>query len=56
MGVAAKDGKFLWGYHRIANSHTSIPTPIIRGDYVFAVNGYGAGACVVKLQPEGPAA
>ena len=53
VGVAAKDGKFLWGYQRIANSHTSIPTPIIRGDYVFAVNGYGAGACVVKLCPDG---
>jgi outer membrane protein assembly factor BamB len=53
VGVAAKDGKFLWGYQRIANSHTSIPTPIIRGDYVYAVNGYGAGACVVKLNPDG---
>jgi outer membrane protein assembly factor BamB len=53
VGVAAKDGKFLWGYHRIANSHTSIPTPIVRGDFVYAVNGYGAGACVVKLAADG---
>jgi outer membrane protein assembly factor BamB len=53
VGVAAKDGKFLWGYHRIANSHTSIPTPIVRGDYVYDVNGYGAGACLVKLVADG---
>lgn len=50
VGVRASDGRFLWGYGRIANSHTSIPTPIVRGDYVFAVNGYGAGTCLVKLK------
>jgi outer membrane protein assembly factor BamB len=51
IGVRATDGKFLWGYGRIANSHTSIPTPVICGEYVFAVNGYGAGTCLVKLSP-----
>jgi outer membrane protein assembly factor BamB len=53
VSVDAKTGKFLWGYHRIANSHTSIPTPIVRGDYVFSVNGYGAGSCVVKIVKDG---
>jgi outer membrane protein assembly factor BamB len=50
VGVRAGDGKFLWGYGRVANGHTSIPTPVVHGDYVFAVNGYGAGTAMVKLK------
>src|SRR5262245_27663470 len=34
IGVRASDGKFLWGYSRIANGTANIPTPLIDGDYV----------------------
>ena len=53
IGVAAKDGKFLWSYNRIANFHTNIPSPIIHGDHVFLSNGYGAGTCYLKLSADG---
>ncbi len=49
VSVAARDGKFLWGYNRIANDTANIPTPIVKGDYVFCSSGYGAGAALLKL-------
>lgn len=53
IGVAARDGKFLWAYNRIANETANIPTPIVRGEYVFCSTGYGTGAALLKLQPDG---
>ncbi len=53
IGVAAKDGKFLWSYNRIANGHTNIPSPIMHGDHVFLSNGYGTGTCYLKLSADG---
>jgi outer membrane protein assembly factor BamB len=50
VGVASKDGKFLWGYNRVANRTANIPTPLVYGDYVFCSSGYGAGAALLKLQ------
>ncbi len=52
IGVAASDGKFLWGYGKIANTTANIPTPIVSGDYVFNSTGYGAGAALLKLSRE----
>lgn len=49
IGVRAADGKYLWGYNRVANGTANIPTPIPIGDYVFASSGYGTGACLLKL-------
>ncbi|MCA9054341.1 MAG: PQQ-like beta-propeller repeat protein [Planctomycetaceae bacterium] len=49
IGIRAKDGKFLWGYNRVANGTANIPTPIIDGDYVFVSTGYGTGAALLKL-------
>jgi outer membrane protein assembly factor BamB len=49
MGVRASDGKFLWGYNRVANDTANIPTPLVSGDYVFASSGYGTGAVLLKL-------
>ena len=43
IGVRASDGKHLWSYNRIANPVADIPTPIVRGDYVFGSTGYGEG-------------
>lgn len=49
IGVAAEDGRFLWGYNRIANRVANIPTPVIYGDYVFCATGYSAGSALLKL-------
>jgi outer membrane protein assembly factor BamB len=53
VGVAAGDGRFLWGYNAIANDVANIPTPLVRGDLVFAANGYHAGCVLLRLRPEG---
>jgi outer membrane protein assembly factor BamB len=49
IGVAARDGKFLWGYNRVANRTASVPTPIVEGDFVFSSSGYQTGAALLKL-------
>lgn len=49
VGVAAKDGKFLWRYDRIANGTANIPTPIVRDDLVFCSTGYNTGAALLRL-------
>ncbi len=53
VGVAAKDGKFLWGYNRIANRTANVPTPVVHGDYVFCSSGYQAGAALLQLRAAG---
>jgi outer membrane protein assembly factor BamB len=53
VSVRAQDGKFLWGYNRIANSVANIPTPIVRGNYVFASTGYQTGSVLLELSRAG---
>ncbi|HEX3997056.1 MAG TPA: PQQ-binding-like beta-propeller repeat protein [Pirellulales bacterium] len=53
IGVRADDGQFLWGYDKVANGTANIPTPIVRGDYVFDSTGYQTGAALLKLTAEG---
>lgn len=53
IGVEARTGRFLWGYNDLCNGTANIPTPIVRGDLVFAANGYGAGSALLKLVPDG---
>ncbi|MDE0734260.1 MAG: PQQ-binding-like beta-propeller repeat protein [Pirellulaceae bacterium] len=53
IGVAADDGRFLWGYNDISNGTANIPTPIVRGDLVFSANGYNSGSVLLKLHPRG---
>ncbi|HET6326309.1 MAG TPA: PQQ-binding-like beta-propeller repeat protein [Planctomycetaceae bacterium] len=50
VSFRASDGKFLWNYGKIANGTANIPTPLVRGDYVFGASGYGAGSALVELQ------
>ncbi len=49
IGVAAKDGRFLWGYNRVANGTANIPTPIVKDNYIFCSSGYGTGSALLKL-------
>lgn len=53
VSVRAQDGKFLWGYNKVANSTANISTPIVRGDHVFASTGYGTGSALLKLSRAG---
>jgi outer membrane protein assembly factor BamB len=53
VSFGAEDGKFLWNYDKIANTTANIPTPLVKGDYVFGASGYGAGAALVELQKSG---
>lgn len=51
IGVAAADGRFLWGYNDVSNQTANIPTPVVRGNLVFAANGYNAGSVLIRLVP-----
>jgi outer membrane protein assembly factor BamB len=53
VSFRASDGKFLWNYDKIANGTANIPTPLVKGDYVFGASGYGAGSALVELQKSG---
>lgn len=51
VGVAAKDGKFLWSYNRAASGVANCSSPVASGDFVFGSSAYGTGAGLVKLSP-----
>ena len=53
IGMAASDGRFLWGYNDLTSPTANIPTPIVRDDLVFASNGYGVGSVLLQLMPDG---
>ncbi|HET7294010.1 MAG TPA: PQQ-binding-like beta-propeller repeat protein [Vicinamibacteria bacterium] len=55
VGIRASDGKFLWGYNRVANDTANIATPLVRLNWVFASTGYQTGAALLELSktPEG---
>jgi len=53
VGVAASNGKFLWGYNRIANGTANIPTPLVSKEFVFCSTGYRTGAALLKLRSDG---
>lgn len=53
ISVDASNGKFLWGYNRIANPTANIPTPIVKDDYIFCSTGYGTGSALLKVVKDG---
>jgi outer membrane protein assembly factor BamB len=53
VSVRAQDGKFLWGYNRVANNVANISTPVVKGDHVFASTGYQTGSALLKLSRAG---
>lgn len=54
IGVAADSGRPLWSYDRVANGTANVPTPIVRGDYVFCSSGYGDGGSALLKLSGGP--
>ena len=49
IGVAAKDGAFLWRYDRFKGNTANAPMPLIFGDQVFTAAGYGKGGAMLTL-------
>lgn len=54
VGVRASDGKLLWRNDSVAGKVANIPTPIVRGDYVFYSTGYDdGGSALLKIVSKG---
>jgi outer membrane protein assembly factor BamB len=53
VGVRASDGKFLWGYNKVANNVANISTPIVKDNHIFASTGYGTGTALLELVKDG---
>ena len=54
IGVEAKTGRPLWSYDQVANTTANVPTPIVKGDYVFCSSGYGdGGSALLQLSGSG---
>jgi outer membrane protein assembly factor BamB len=51
IGVAAKDGKFLWRYDAPASRVANCSACLASGDTVFAASNYGNGGGLVKIEP-----
>lgn len=49
VGVHAKTGKVLWQYTKVMNGTANIPSPVVKGNLVFASTGYGSGAALLRL-------
>ncbi|HEV3256259.1 MAG TPA: PQQ-binding-like beta-propeller repeat protein [Gemmataceae bacterium] len=53
VGVAAKDGTFLWRYDKPANGTANCSTPVYHDAGVFAASAYGTGGGLAKLSRDG---
>lgn len=52
VGIEAETGRFLWGYNRIASNVANIPTPTVRGNYVFVTEAYNVGSALLDIRHE----
>jgi outer membrane protein assembly factor BamB len=56
VGVHAKTGRVLWQYAKIMNGTANIPSPVVKGNHVFASTGYrDGGAALLELTESGGA-
>jgi len=53
VGVSAKDGKLLWQYKKLGGNIANVPTPIVIGDQILSVAGYGKGGALLTLSKDG---
>jgi len=51
IGVAAKDGKFLWRYDAPASKVANVATCLWLGQTIFAASGYNTGGGLVRIEP-----
>jgi outer membrane protein assembly factor BamB/precorrin-6B methylase 2 len=49
VGVAAKDGRFLWRSDKTANGIGNSHTPLVRGEHILFSSGYGGGMALLKF-------
>ncbi len=47
ISIRASDGWFMWGNNSVANHVASIPTPVVKDNWVFATSGYDSGGSVI---------
>jgi len=52
ISIKPDDGRVFWTYN-LAGGEANIPTPIVRGDYVYDCNSYGTGTVLLKLSQDG---
>jgi hypothetical protein len=54
---SADKGQLLWRYgkakDRFGENTANIPTPIVKGNQVFAAAGYGRGAALITITSKG---
>ena len=43
MISVSDSGKLLWTYNKVANGTANVPTPLVKGNYIFCSSGYGDG-------------
>lgn len=53
VGVRAKDGALLWDYRNFGDGRGNVHTAIVRGDEVFASNGWGHGIALLRIKRDG---
>lgn len=53
VGVDPENGRVLWHCGRVNNGTANIPTPLVWDDHVFVSTGYGTGAALLKIVPDG---
>ncbi|MHC4645683.1 MAG: outer membrane protein assembly factor BamB family protein [Planctomycetota bacterium] len=53
VAVADDDGRFLWGYNKVANDVANIPMVVVDGDHVFCTTSYKTGSALLKIVPSG---
>jgi outer membrane protein assembly factor BamB len=51
VGVAADDGRLLWQFKRAAK--ITVPSVILKDDYVFVTSGYNMGCNLIKVTRDG---
>lgn len=54
VGISPEDGRLLWEVGWPGNVAV-IPTPIVKGNQIFATSGYGAGCMLVDISPQNEA-
>jgi SAM-dependent methyltransferase len=55
VGIAARDGKLLWRYHKVSGGTANVATPVVRGEHIFVASGFGTGCALLKLSADRPA-
>jgi outer membrane protein assembly factor BamB len=54
VGIDAANGELLWRYdHTAQGSMANIPTPVVKGDYIYSASGKGGGGLVKIVADDG---